>query len=233
MPGERHSWPPDARALRAMQEALAAAAPPPWTRPEGAFLAAGAAVVSGRGGRGVGRGGEVAYAGAALFAIDEGPPREVAAVAVRGAAGAPYEAGALALREGPLLEAAVRALPQRADVVLVHAAGRDHPRRAGLALMLGAVLGMPSAGVTSRPLVATGALPAAAAGARTPLALGGEVVAYLLRTRADARPVVAHAGWRTSADIAAELVLRACGGFRQPEPIRRALEVARAERGRG
>jgi hypothetical protein len=56
--------------------------------------------------------------------------------------------------EGPLLEAAVRALPAQPDVLLVDATGRDHPRRGGLALHLGAALDLPTVGVTHRPPVA-------------------------------------------------------------------------------
>jgi deoxyinosine 3'endonuclease (endonuclease V) len=70
-----------------------------------------------------------------------------------------YRPGFLAPREGPLLEAAVRSLPRLPEVLLVDASGRDHPRRAGLALQLGTQLGVPTAGVTHRPLLATGAEP--------------------------------------------------------------------------
>jgi hypothetical protein len=82
----------------------------------------------------------------------------------------------LALREGPLLEQAVRALPTTPEVLLVNATGRDYPRRAGLALHLGAVLGLPTVRVTVRPLVAEGSRPADRRGAMAPLRLGGEVV---------------------------------------------------------
>ena len=51
----------------------------------------------------------------------------------------------------------MRALPVAPEVLLVNATGRDHPRRAGLAFHLGAVLGLPTVGVTTRPLVAQGA----------------------------------------------------------------------------
>lgn len=78
----------------------------------------------------------------------------VSSAAVQGQAGYPYEPGLLALREGPLLEAAVRALPVMPDVLLVNATGRDHPLRAGLALHLGAVLELPTVGVTHRPVLA-------------------------------------------------------------------------------
>jgi deoxyribonuclease V len=63
-----------------------------------------------------------------------------------GPAGGPYLPALLTLREGPLLEQAVRALPITPEVLVVNATGRDHPRRAGLALHLGAVLGLPSVG---------------------------------------------------------------------------------------
>ena len=78
---------------------------------------------------------------------------------ISGLAGGPYLPALLALREGPLLEQAVRALPIVPEVLIVNATGRDHPRRAGLALHLGAVLGLPTVGVTTRPLVAQGAWP--------------------------------------------------------------------------
>ncbi len=51
------------------------------------------------------------------------------------------------------------ALEVEPDVLLVNASGRDHPRRAGLALHLGALLDLPTVGVTHRLLVAEGAWP--------------------------------------------------------------------------
>jgi len=79
----------------------------------------------------------------------------------------------LALREGPLLEAAVRALDERPDA----ATGRDHPRRAGLAVQLGTLLELPTIGVSHRPLLATGLLgphPRRTAPARRPRRLAHE-----------------------------------------------------------
>src|SRR5579875_150687 len=156
----------------------------------------------------------------------------LAQTVVQGRAPAPYARGLLALREGPLLEAAVSGLRPRPSLLLVDATGRDHPRRGGLALHLGAVLGLPTVGVTHRPLVAQGPLPRAwARGARAPLWLGDEVVAYWACTRTGARPVVAHAGWGTSAAQAADLVLLAStGAARSPVPLQEARRVAREAR---
>ena len=100
-----------------------------------------------RGGSGPGEAGDPAWTAACVGRATRVVP---------GHAGAPYEPGLLALRGRALLEAAVRARPELPDVLLVDATGRDHPRRAGLALQLGAVLGLPTVGIPHRPLLAEG-----------------------------------------------------------------------------
>jgi deoxyribonuclease V len=216
-------WPRSPAQLVQRQRALAAAAPPPW-QPAAEPPAVGAcAVVSASDDR--------AWAAAAVMR----GRRLLAEALVAGRAGAPYEPGLLALREGPLIEAAVRALPASPDVLLLDATGRDHPRRAGLALHAGAELGLPSVGVTHRPLVARGALPEEPSrGAATALHLDDEdkPVAAWVRTRAGARPVVAHPGWRTELAVAIAVVLGASRGHRTPEPLRCARRAARLARAR-
>jgi len=151
---------------------------------------------------------------------------------VTGRAGAAYEPGLLALREGPLLEASVRALPVEPDVLLVDATGRDHPRRAGLALHLGAVLDVPTIGVTHRPLLARGDWPADERGGCSSLLLGRELVGYWVRTRRGRRPLAVHAAWRTSPETAAKLVVDLAAHARTPEPLRQARRIAREARAR-
>ncbi|HEV2784628.1 MAG TPA: endonuclease V [Actinophytocola sp.] len=148
---------------------------------------------------------------------------------VLGAAGAAYRPGLLAMRLGPVLADAVRALPAPPDVLLVDATGRDHPRRAGLATHLGAALGIPTVGVTHRPLLASGDWPADRRGARGPLILDGSPVGYWLRTRTGRRPLAVHAAWRTDPDTAAEIVL-AVSSHRTPAPLREARRLARHAR---
>jgi deoxyribonuclease V len=213
-------WPSAADELIREQEELARASPLPF-RSTGSVALAGCFVCFGRGGSGPGEAGDPGWAGAAL-----GSETAVAA----GAAGAAYVPGLLALREGPLLERAVRALRDTPEALLVNATGRDHPLRAGLAVHLGAVLDLPTVGVTHRPLLAHGEWPPDEAGVRSPLRLEGELVGYWLRTRAGTRPLAIHAGWRTDLELAVELVLAACAGRRTPEPIRRARRAARLAR---
>jgi deoxyribonuclease V len=213
------AWPQTREELIEEQLRLGALEPPPWQFAAGARVG-GVFVCFARGGSGPGSAGDPAWAAAALG--DE-------TVVVPGRAGAPYEPGLLALREGPLLEAAVRALPVPPDVLLVDATGRDHPRRAGLALHLGAVLDLPTVGVTHRPLAAEGEWPPDERGARSPLRLGGDLVGYWVRTRARTRPLAVHAAWRTDPGTAAEVVL-ATSRVRTPEPLRRARRGARRAR---
>jgi deoxyribonuclease V len=230
-PGWR--WPDSREALAAEQDALARARPPPWRPPAGPIRVAGCAAVSRRGGSGPGAAGEPGWAAAVLVEVGAAALRELDAAGVSGSLPAAFEAGSLALREGPLLAAAIAALGEAPEVLLVHGAGRDHPRRAGLALMLGAATGLPSVGVTDRPLVARGALPGPGPGAESPLVLGGDEVARWLRTRAGAGPVAVHAAWRTTPEVASAVVLAACAGARLPAPLQRALVRARRLRDLG
>jgi len=213
-------WPCSADALVARQLELAQATPPPWL-PAPGYDVGGCFVCFPRGPTGAGAAGDPAWAAAAGHAT---------CVVVTGAAGAPFEPGMLALREGPLLAQAVTALPARRQVLLVNASGRDHPRRAGLALQLGAVLGIPTVGVTHRPLLARGGWPEERRGATSTLAIDVEPVAAWLRTRAGARPLVVHPGWRTDLPTAVAVVARAARRARTPEPLRLARRAARTAR---
>jgi deoxyribonuclease V len=213
-------WPTSAEALVEEQRRLAAAHPPQW-RAHAGDVVGGCFVCFPRGLSGPGAAGDPGWAGAAL----------VDAIAVHaGRAAAPYAAGLLGLREGPLLEAAVRKLPSLPDVLLVNATGQDHPRRAGLALHLGAVLGIASVGVTHRPLIAEGGWPGNRRGESAPLMLDGDLVGAWLRTRPGWRPLAVTPGWRTDLETALEVVLAVTARARTPEPLRRARHAARLAR---
>lgn len=168
-----------------------------------------------------------------------GVPRQAADVVeqavVEEAVPSSYVPGLLALREGPVLAAAVTALERRPDVLLVDASGLDHPRRAGLALHLGWALDLPTVGVTHSPLRAAPAprldLLAWQRGSWRPLHLEGEDVAALVCTRTGTRPVVAHAAWRTGVETAVAVTLAASTeGARAPVPLQEARRVAREAR---
>lgn len=207
--------------------------PPPFVITSAEDMAiAGCFVCFPRGQKGVGAVGDPAWAAAAVCA--GGRVKRV--VRVEGRAASPYRAGCLALREGPILEEAVRALPELPDLLLVNASGRDHPRRCGLALHLGYALDVPSVGVTHRPLYASGAMPPPSPeGAQAPVSLDGEEVARWVRVSERARPLVAHPGWRTDLDVAVEMARAMSAGrrARTPLPIRAARQAARDARAAG
>ncbi len=225
--GSWEVWPQDAEELIRVQQELAARSLAPWVPPEHHLGIAACWVCFRRGVTGAGAAGEPAWAAVVLSRGGRIVERHTLA----GTAGGPYLPGLLALRIGPLCEQVVRSLGGTPDVVLVDATGRDHPRRAGLAVQIGAVLDVPTVGVTHRPLMAEGGWPADEPGASSPLTVGGETVAYWLRTRTGTRPLVVHPGWRTEPRTALDVVRRALAGHRTPEPLRAARQLARRARG--
>jgi deoxyribonuclease V len=65
----------------------------------------------------------------------------------------------------------------------------------------------------------------------TPVRVDDELAGFWVCTKTGARPVVAHAGWRTSPETAAETVLAAStDAARTPVPLQEARRVAREAR---
>jgi deoxyribonuclease V len=255
------AWPGEAAGLLALQEQLGRrallAAP---FRLSAASLIGGCFVAFARGEAGPGRPGDRAFAaalvwepghewllrrgrggapvrweGRALKGTRRSEPRRAADVVeqavVQQAVGAAYVPGLLALREGPILAAAVGALRRTPQVLLADASGFDHPRRAGLSVHLGWALDLPTVGITRRPLRASGEEPALVRGAWAPLTLDDDVVAASVCTRTGARPVVVHAAWRTDVETAVAVALAASTeGARAPVPLQEARRVAREAR---
>jgi len=260
VPVERWGWPASDQELVELQYRLAPAAAAalvsePWSPPtSGEPLVGGCFVAYARGEAGPGRPGDRAWAAAVTWragALADDRPRRVdrhlrgtpvgglprraddvlaQAVAAQRVPSS-YVPGLLARREGPVLAAAVAALDARPEVLLVDASGLDHPRQAGLAIHLGAVIGIPTVGVTRRPLVASGDPPELRRGATAPLRVDGRCVGYWVCTRTGARALVAHAGWQTSPETAARTVLAASTpAATTPVPLQEARRVAREAR---
>lgn len=218
-------WPGNARELQALQYELAAAEPDPYV-PDPEPLVCGVFVCFQRSKVGGDSGDERGWAAAAAYRGTFILTR----ACVTGHAAGPYVPGRLALREGPLLARAVIQLGSRPDVLLVNATGRDHPRRAGLALHLGAVLDLPSIGVTDRPFLAQGEEPGPREGDRSLLSIDGDVVASMIRVKEGARPLVLHPGWRTDLESARRILMCTMGQSRTPRPLAEARTRARVSR---
>lgn len=222
-------WPRSRVQLEGLQRTLAAQwrSEPGWRPQRDRPLRIGAVfAATSRGLAGTGAAGDPAWAAAVV--ILEG--RLEKSAVLTGRFDAPYAPGLLALREGRLLQEAVRALGGALEVLMVNATGRDHPRGAGLAIHLGAACDVPTIGITDRPLLATGPEPGIQRGETAELRLGDELVGYRLRTGVGVHAAVVHAGWRVDPDTACKLVLGVTRNSRTPEPLRQARRLARARR---
>jgi deoxyribonuclease V len=138
-----------------------------------------------------------------------------------------YRSGLLAFREAPALIAALRKLKQAPDVLICDGHGLAHPRRFGLACHLGLLTGLPSVGCAKSRLVGGFEAPGGERGQTAPLLDGRETLGAVLRTRTGVRPLFVSVGHRIDLDSAVTLVLACGGGFRLPEPLRRADQTAR------
>lgn len=138
----------------------------------------------------------------------------------------PYVPGLLSFREGPAVLAALEALPQRPDLLLVDGAGIAHPRGLGIAAHLGVLLDLPAIGVAKSRLIGEELMPGPLRGDRAPLQHHGKTIGSILRTRDGVRSLYVSPGHRCTIAGAADWVL-ACGrGYRLPEPTRLADRLA-------
>ena len=138
----------------------------------------------------------------------------------------PYVPGLLSFRECPLALAALRALPQRPDLLLCDGQGIAHPRRFGIACHLGVLLDIPAIGAAKSRLIGTHEQPDSARGSKAPLLDGEEVIGAVLRTRANTRPMYVSVGHRVSLDTAVAVTLHCAPRYRIPEPTRQAHKLA-------
>jgi deoxyribonuclease V len=136
----------------------------------------------------------------------------------------PYIPTFLAFRELEGLLEAVRGM--RADVYMVGAQGIAHPRRAGLACHLGVTLNKPALGVAKSRLCGEAREPPGSKGAYSLLKDDEEVIGAVLRTQPNAKPVYISVGHKLSLKTAIRVAMETTKGYRLPEPLRIAHELA-------
>ena len=218
-------WPASDSELEELQRELARRAKDatPWQWPQGAQPAIGGVFVSLPTTRTAGAPRNIAWAGAVVM---KGHTLLATATCTRRLT-RPYHPGYLAVAVGPILQDVVHALPMRPDVVIVNAAGRDHVRGAGLAIQLGSALGIATVGITDKTDVGVAAEPGARRGDACPVNLDGDVVGYQVRTHERSNPIVAHAAWLTTPELARDVAVRTTEQLRLPEPVHRARQLSR------
>ena len=146
----------------------------------------------------------------------------------------PYVPGLLSFREAPAILAAWEKLRTKPDAVMFDGQGIAHPRRFGIAAHVGLWLDRPTWGCAKSLLTGRYDEPAPERGSRSPLVDKGETIGAVLRTKDRTNPVYVSVGNWMTLDTAVELTLRCGGGYRVPEPTRRAhLLVNALRRGEG
>ncbi|MGB9177938.1 MAG: deoxyribonuclease V [Pyrinomonadaceae bacterium] len=142
----------------------------------------------------------------------------------------PYVPGLLSFRETPSVLEAWAKLKSEPDAVMFDGQGIAHPRRVGIASHVGLLIERPTLGCAKSVLVGKYVEPQKERGSWTELVDKGEVVGAALRTKNNVQPIFVSPGHLISLADAIELTLQSDGGYRQPEPTRRAHHLVNALR---
>ena len=171
---------------------------------------------------------ETVYAGIVVLRLDTLETIEEAGVV--STATFPYVPGLLSFREVPSLLEAWQKLKTEPDVVMFDGQGIAHPRRIGIASHGGLFLNRPTFGCAKSVLVGKYDEPAPERGSWSPMLHYRDVVGAALRTKNNVNPVYISPGHLIDLETAISLTLRCDGGYRIPEPTRRAHNLVNALR---
>lgn len=168
------------------------------------------------------------YAGLVVLAL---PTLEVIEeVCVVSETAFPYVPGLLSFREAPSVLEAWAKLKTEPDAVMFDGHGIAHPRRVGIASHVGLIIERPTLGCAKSVLVGKYEEPERERGAWTAMIDKGETIGAALRTKTNVQPIFVSVGHLIDLAGAIDLTLQCDGGYRQPEPTRRAHHLVNALR---
>ncbi|HKQ99048.1 MAG TPA: deoxyribonuclease V [Pyrinomonadaceae bacterium] len=144
----------------------------------------------------------------------------------------PYVPGLLSFRESPSVLEAWAKLKTEPDAVMFDGQGIAHPRRVGIASHVGLLINRPTFGCAKSVLVGRYEEPGEERGNWTELIdpKNHEVVGAAVRTKTRVQPIFVSPGHLIDHEGAIRLTLECDGGYRQPEPTRRAHHLVNALR---
>ncbi len=171
---------------------------------------------------------ETVYAGIVVLNLETLETIEEAGVV--STASFPYIPGLLSFREIPSLLEAWAKLTIEPDIVMFDGHGIAHPRRIGIASHGGLFLNRPTFGCGKSVLVGKYDEPAPERGSWSPMTHYRDVVGAALRTKNKVNPVYVSPGHLIDLQTAISLTLHCDGGYRIPEPTRRAHNLVNALR---
>ena len=132
----------------------------------------------------------------------------------------PYVPGLLAFREVPALVKCWEQLQNKPDVLVLDGHGISHPRRMGIATHFGVLMQTATMGCAKSLLTGKFQEPANEPGATTDLIHKNEVVAKVLRTKRNTKPVFISPGNLITQAECLQIILQCVRGYRIPEPTR-------------
>lgn len=138
----------------------------------------------------------------------------------------PYIPGLLAFREGPILIETFQRLKLKPDIMIYDGQGIAHPRGMGLASNMGLWLDLPSIGCAKTPLLPKFISPGPLKGSFEWIRREKKKVGAVLRTRDGVKPLFVSPGHQIDLPTSNQLILDSCKGFRFPEPLRKAHQLA-------
>ncbi|HEY6189028.1 MAG TPA: deoxyribonuclease V [Pyrinomonadaceae bacterium] len=142
----------------------------------------------------------------------------------------PYVPGLLSFRETPSVLEAWAKLKCEPDAVMFDGQGLAHPRRVGIACHVGLLIERPTLGCAKSVLVGKYEEPEEERGSWSPMIDKGEMVGAAVRTKNRVQPIFVSPGHLIDLPGAIQLTLECDGGYRQPEPTRRAHHLVNALR---
>lgn len=142
----------------------------------------------------------------------------------------PYVPGLLSFRESPSVLEAWAKLKTEPDAVMFDGQGIAHPRRVGIASHVGLIINRPTLGCAKSVLVGKYEEPPQERGHWTEMIDKGEVIGAAVRTKTNVQPIFVSPGHLIDLEGAIKLTLDCDGGYRQPEPTRRAHLLVNALR---
>ena len=134
----------------------------------------------------------------------------------------PYVPGLLSFRELPALLEVWQKLQTVPDCVVFDGQGLAHPRRFGIACHAGLWLDTMTIGCAKSVLIGKFDEPNVGRGSWSPMIDKNEIMGAALRTKDKVSPVYVSVGHKMDLPSAIDLMLRCDGGYRVPEPTRRA-----------
>jgi deoxyribonuclease V len=138
----------------------------------------------------------------------------------------PYIPTLLSFREGPILTKTFQRLRLKPDVMIIDGQGIAHPRQMGLASHMGLWFDLPSIGCAKTPLLDEFVSPELSKGSFEWIRREGEKVGAVLRTKDKVKPLFVSPGHLIDLSTSIQLILESCRGFRIPEPLRKAHQLA-------